>query len=161
MGQNRKLISIDTNQEWIAHTNKTLQRLNCTNYLFVPWEQWSERTGPINLDIGMIFNDGHIDLREQFGLDAWPLLDPGGFMIFHDTRHISIVRNITKLIETYHNEIREVEFNEKWHGVASNLTVLHKKKAEPYVNWNHVEQKPLWRYGHPEFGPTPDSYWDQ
>ena len=159
-GCNRKLISIDTSLEWIEMTNKILQRLHCTDCFFVLWEQWAERVASLNLEVDLVFNDGFVGFREQFGIQAWPLLKPGGFMIYHDTRHLSVVQNITKLIDTYYNEIEEVKINEKWQEVSSNLTVIKKKRHEPYVNWNHVENKPQWRYGHPEFGPPPESYWN-
>jgi hypothetical protein len=161
MKGSRKLISIDTSPEWMELTERVLKLLKCKNYFFVHWEQWSKRSGLSNLDVGLIFNDGYVELREQFGIDTWPLLMPGGLMIFHDTRHLSVIRNITRLIEVYHNEIEDVRLNEKWHGCSSNMTAIRKKNHEPYVNWNHIENKPQWRYGHPEYGPPPANYWDR
>jgi predicted O-methyltransferase YrrM len=161
MGEYCKLISIDTSLEWIEKTQRILKKLGCSNYFFVTWEQWINRSGLDDLDIELIFNDGCVDLREVFGLNTWPLLKPGGYMIYHDCRHESIIRNITKLIETYYNEIEDVKFNARWQGVSSNMTVILKKVHEPYINWNSSEGKPLWRYGHPESGPIPDSYWDE
>lgn len=104
-GQYRKMISIDTSREGIEKTKRILKKLGCSNYFFVTWEQWVNRSGLDDLDIEFIFNDGCVDLREVFGLNTWPLLKPGGYMIYHDCRHQPIIRNITKLIETYYNEI--------------------------------------------------------
>ena len=136
--------SFDTDRGWIERTNLELQKLNL-KWKMIHESEW-DRKGVFDL----IFNDGRDDWRRDLGLLGFSLLKEGGHLIYHDTRRVGDVLNVTKLIETYFNEIDEIHMN-MWH---SNMTVIRKKAAEPYVNWHAIEGKPEWMYGN---GDKPDA----
>jgi hypothetical protein len=96
----------------------------------------------------LIFVDGIDKLRLEFAMQTWNFLAPDGFMIFHDTRRQGDFANLCNLATQHWNEIKRIDVNKPAsNGVSSNISVIHKKVKEEYVNWNYAENKPLWTYG--------------
>jgi predicted O-methyltransferase YrrM len=130
-----KFTAIDTSHEWIELTKKNLEYLNISNTFesilynnFVP---------PFDIKYDFVFNDGIDELRSPFGIYIFPYIEVGGILAYHDTRRPQDVMNVTNLINTYYNEIDLIEVNKN----GSNITLIKKKKYEPYEDWNIVEEK--------------------
>jgi len=106
-----------------------------------------------DLDLGtqqfdMVFNDGMGQDRPVFAQQAWNNLKTGGVLLTHDTRHAVDFAPVLEFIKNNHNSISCVDINAiASNGCSSNITVIHKKEHEPYVNWNYTEGKPMWAYG--------------
>lgn len=80
-------------------------------------------------------------------------------MLFHDTRRFQDFQNAAWIAQLYHTEISRIDVNAPASdSQASNISVIHKKISEPYVNWNETEGKPLWSYGSGE--PPSTDLWE-
>jgi predicted O-methyltransferase YrrM len=139
--------SIETDPEWIALTSKRLEQIvEKTPVLFYAYDDVD--TVIANKQYDLIFVDGIPSLRRDFALRTWKNLKPNGVMIFHDTRRKQDFANAMHLTSNYFNEISIIEVNARAsNNKSSNMTVIHKKELEPYVNWNYAENKPMWAYG--------------
>lgn len=137
------IISVETSTEWIGETRKNLSKIDkAVTVQFVGYTTTFDHT------FDLVFVDGVDHLRRQFAIDTWKYLEVGGVMIFHDTRRFQDFQNAAWVSQLYFNEIETIEVNQRAsNNKSSNLTVLHKKQHEPYVNWNFTENKPLWAYG--------------
>lgn len=137
------IISVETDLNWATLTNIRLGKLNTnTKVKFVEYTTLFEQ------QFDLIFVDGVSNLRPDFASNTWKYLKPGGVMIFHDTRVQHEFQNIISVTIEYHNEVEQIDVNAKAsNNVASNMTVIHKKECEPYINWNKSEDKPMWAYG--------------
>lgn len=150
-----RLLSVDTNvtggDKWISVTEKrVLSLLNKTVPEFHDLFDFLKNIP--KLDYDLIFVDGIWWQRKPFADATWPLLKVGGVMIFHDTRRDFDFDIAIKFVKEHYEEIRLVETNaEASNGKSSNMTVIHKKIREPYVNWNNTEGKPQWAYGDPSY----------
>lgn len=153
-------VAVDNNQFWIDVTNKRIQSLeNKVNPRFHLWNPDNVSVDPYHIFsdynegfFDTIFIDGFWHYRKMFANASWNLLKPGGVVIFHDTkRHFDFEIAIDFAKEKY-TEIKLIKTNaEASNGKSSNMTVLHKKVAEPYVNWHETEGKPEWAYGDPAY----------
>jgi predicted O-methyltransferase YrrM len=151
------LLAVETDPAWIATTKGRLAKLGVEGRVrFFAYEMWRARVMNVSPSFDLVFDDGVDDLRRPFALEAWPLLEPGGHMIFHDTRRFGDFVNVAWVIQERFEEVEEVRVNERFGKAASNVTVVKKKAREPYVNWNLSEGKPLWMYG---VGDVPDEFW--
>jgi predicted O-methyltransferase YrrM len=149
-----RFLSLDTDPAWIATTEGNLQRLGVRPHVSMQsYDQWNPTPGE---QFDLVFNDGAAELRLAFALRCFSHLRIGGHLLFHDTRGLHHVKTVTRVIEEFHESIGRVTFNEAVDGVASNITVLEKKIKEPYVNWNEVEGRPSWAFGH---SAVPDEFW--
>jgi hypothetical protein len=141
------LLSLETNPEWVSLTQEKLAMIETkTDPIFCD----SESIGTHIQDkvFNLIFVDGVGELRLEFAMQTWNFLAPGGFMIFHDTRQQGDFVNLCNVAATNFTEIKRIDVNEPAsNGVSSNTSIIHKKVKEEYVNWNYVENKPLWAYG--------------
>ncbi|CAB4145697.1 AdoMet_MTases domain containing protein [uncultured Caudovirales phage] len=138
------VISVETSPKWIEITQKRLKMIdNISKVQFTTYDNY-----PIQ-KYDLIFVDGVDELRRDFAIKTWELLTVDGFMIFHDTRRFADFQNATWIAQLFHNEINRMDINIR----NSNMTVIHKKIAQPYVNWNLSEDKPIWAYG---AAPNPD-----
>jgi predicted O-methyltransferase YrrM len=148
-------ISLDTKQEWIDKTLVFLKRLGVEGRCrMMAYAEWNWAVDKLCFDL--VFNDGSDSLRREFGLRSFPLLQPGGVMLFHDTRRTEDVRNVLAVVETFHEEVEHVHLNKRIDEVSSNITVIKKKIREPYVNWNAVERRQSWAVG---YGTVPEDFW--
>lgn len=137
----QKVISLETDINWI---NITLQRLNEINidpslYKILEYSELPNITDRFDL----IFVDGVDGLRLDFATRAWPLLNVGGHMIFHDTRRFKDFSNVAALLKQVFLEVSNVQINVS----NSNLTIIHKQDLQEYVNWNKTENKKAYMYG--------------
>lgn len=149
-----KIISIETDPQWITKTQKKLQTLGTAHKVtFLDYrEQFDQQ-------FDMIFVDGIYQLRKQFAINTWRYLKIGGMMLFHDTRRFQDFQNAAWIAQLYHTEISRIDVNAPASdSQASNISVIHKKISEPYVNWNETEGKPLWSYGSGE--PPSTDLWE-
>ena len=127
------LTAVETDPTWVVLTQQHLRALPIrADMQFILYSDWR------SLDVGLIdmaFVDGVDHLRLEFADRAWGFLRVGGVLLIHDTRRATDVNYTLELVKRYHLEVEHVELNVR----ASNITVIHKKIAEPYVNWNAVE----------------------
>lgn len=135
------VISVETDINWIQLTQTRLKQIN-KEVKFVSY------TTDFNQLFDLIFVDGVDYLRRDFAIETWKYLKDSGVMIFHDTRRFQDFQNAAWVAQLYFNEIKRIDVNAAAsNGCSSNITVLHKKAHEPYVNWNLTESKPQWAYG--------------
>jgi len=138
-----KIISVETNRKWIQQTKNNLKQINSDTVV-----EFSEYSTQFQDQYNLIFVDGIDGLRRQFAIETWKNLSTNGVMIFHDTRRFQDFQNAAWVAQLYFNEIKQIDVNAvASDGISSNMTVIHKKAHEPYVNWNHTENKPQWAYG--------------
>ena len=140
------ITSVETEASWIQLTQERLSQIaNARPVEFVGY------TTEFNQEFDLIFVDGLWQHRFDFATNVWKYLKPTGVMIFHDTRRDFDFANAVDVAKVFFNEISQIDVNARaTNGRSSNMTVLHKKAHEPYVNWNDVEGKPSWAYGIPD-----------
>lgn len=147
-----RLVCVDTDPTWVARTQANLQRINHADWTapaFVPYDLFKYE-GVYDL----IFVDGAPERRLEFAMRAWPILDTGGKMVFHDTRRFEYFREAAWVIQSFFNEVSRVDINAE----DSNLTIIVKGPVRPYKNWNLTEGKPTWAYGNGDI-PEGESLW--
>lgn len=135
-----KLMCVDTDAGWIERTKNNLSRITSpiTTPSFVLYD-FFKFEGVYDL----IFVDGAPEKRLDFAMRAWPILDTGGRMVFHDTRRFEYFREAAWVMQSFFSEVRCVDINLN----DSNLTIIEKGPARVYENWNLTEGKPMWAYG--------------
>lgn len=140
------IVSVETDPTWVETTQSRLNKLtNATPVVFKSYTTQFDQT------YDMIFVDGRWHERFDFATAAWSHLRTGGVMLFHDTRRDFDFEIAMKTAQRHFLEIERIDVNARAsNGRSSNITVLHKKPYEPYVNWNETEGKPLWAYGVPD-----------
>ena len=150
-----KLICVDTvetgGDKWIDVTRK---RVNSLQHKTVPefHDLFDFLKNIPQISYDMIFVDGVWWQRLPFAEATWDYLKPGGVMLFHDTRRDYDFDTVVKVVRKFYEEVKLVEPNvEASNGKTSNISVVHKKIKEPYVNWNFTEGKPQWAYGDPSY----------
>jgi len=154
-----RVISVETDPAWITLTQSRINELKAiTPVQFISYEEIETVTKDLKFDLILV--DGIDYLRREFGINSWKLLADDGVMVFHDTRRFPDFQNAAWVAQLYFNEIKQIEVNvaANSNGKASNITIIHKKLAAPYVNWNYTENKPLWSYGMPG-QPTDQQLW--
>lgn len=135
------VISVETDINWIQLTQTRLKQIN-KEVKFVSY------TTDFDQLFDIIFVDGVDHLRREFAIETWKYLKDSGAMIFHDTRRFHDFQNAAWVAQLYFNEIKRIDVNAAAsNGRSSNMTILHKKPHEPYINWNLTESKPQWAYG--------------
>ena len=133
-----RFVAVETDPNWIDLTAKRLEMIeNRKNPKFVSY-------GLCEKDqYDLIFVDGVDHLRREFAINTWTWLQVGGIMVFHDTRRFADFQNAMWVAQLNFSEVSRVDVNAE----NSNLTLIHKQKSLPYVNWNNTEDKPAWAYG--------------
>ena len=137
------LVTVETDLKWTERTKENLKLLG------IPKEPYFEDyyTFMQKYIVGgcdLIFDDGADEFRLPFALKTWPHLKIGGYLLFHDTRRQSDVNNIGEFIKVHSPEIESVYINKN----HSNITVIKKKSAEFYEDWNVVEGREPWESGY-------------
>lgn len=150
-----RLICVDTvetgGDKWIDVTRR---RVDSLKHKTVPefHDLFDFLNNVPQIPYDMIFVDGVWWQRLPFAQATWPLLKVGGVMLFHDTRRNYDFENAVSIVKEFYEEVKLVETNaEASNGKTSNITVVHKKIKETYVNWNLTEGKPEWAYGDPNY----------
>lgn len=143
-----KLISIETDPAWIDITKRRLMQVTGTPVTFIHTVQPFIEVPDMMFDL--IFVDGIDPLRGQFAIETWKKLMPNGVMIFHDTRRHYDFHNVAFTAHMFLTEVSRIDVNVKAScGNSSNISIIHKKEDEPYVNWRLTEGKPMYAYGDP------------
>lgn len=133
-----KVISVDTDQSWIAKTDRNLRRLGYRGKVsFVTYENFE------SVSSDLIFVDGLNELRLPFALKCWDDLVVGGSLCFHDTRRtepygkaeLSDVQMVCAVIECHSREIGSVFLNKD----ASNITIINKRPPLLLEDWAKAE----------------------
>jgi predicted O-methyltransferase YrrM len=118
-----RLISIETNQQWVEVTKRRVSKLGGTEPEFRPYDFI-----PLTEEFDLIFVDGIDSLRRDFALGTWKTLKVGGVMIFHDTRRFQDFQNVAWVVQTYFNEILTININARArNNKSSNITTILKK----------------------------------
>ena len=130
--------SVDTERRWITSTKAHLKRLKLGHVDFVLMKNFTP-SGMYDL----VFNDGHLDGRREFAERVWRCIRVGGSLLYHDTRTTRIVMDVAHLLAGYSSEIHTMIVNKD----HSNITVVERKVAEHYENWNLVEGREKWQIG--------------
>ena len=148
-----EIVTVETDAPWIERTRRNLQRLGVGREVsFVPYRGfWRTLQGPFDF----IFDDGVDRLRGEFAERAWPLLAVGGALLFHDTRRPRDARTALRFVERVFLEVASVQLNAD----GTNVTVVRKQAPLQYVDWNVVEGRARWEYGHEE--PPPELWGDK
>ena len=139
----KNVISVETSSSWVDIVKKRLY--NISPDLLVTFKNYSDT---IYEAFDLIFVDGITEKRLEFSLKHWHCLNYGGKILFHDTRKPQH-KDILKSFIIYHiEEIDVINFNERAsNNKESNITSIKKRKKLKYVNWQEVENKPIWSYG--------------
>jgi predicted O-methyltransferase YrrM len=139
-----ELFSVETQEFWIARTEKNLERLEIRKPVrFIHWNLQENPLQEIEGVFDLIFVDGVDALRGLFMLAAWEKLPIGGIIATHDTRrHADFVRVNHFLAENW-LEVESLQINVD----DSNITVLKRGPLRQYVDWNAAESKLAWQHG--------------
>lgn len=154
-------ISLDTSLDWIGITQTKMKQI--TNRSEVAFYDYSNLDTIIASQLepfDMIFVDGVDNLRFEFAMKTWSLLKVGGVMVFHDTRRVNDVANVLNTALNHFAEVKGIDLNiADSLGKTSNMSVIYKKIAEPYENWNLTEGKPMTAY-HGHMTQPDDPLWE-
>lgn len=137
-----RMISLETDQDWVAKTKRNFTRLGIPQDAvdFRPYDGFPvQPTDRFDL----IFDDGVDGYRRDFATKSWPLLSVGGLFCFHDTRRTGDVLNVCALLGAVSAEVEVVKFNVD----HSNITTILKKTAEHFEDWNVIEKREPWQTG--------------
>lgn len=150
-GPNVKIQSLDTEGYWIHRTQAILDVLVAGHRVRLNrFDRLTELDDLIDGSFDLIFDDGHEDLRLEFGLATWRMLKTGGRFVLHDTRRRGDVGNVFFLAARYFREIERIDLNPE----GSNLSILHKCAPKPYVDWNKREDRAGWEMGEEDLDAT-------
>ena len=143
--------SLDTEDYWIHRTRVLLDELAPGHGVRLRrFERLTELDDLVDGSFDLIFDDGHEDMRLEFGLASWRLLRTGGRFVLHDTRRRGDVGNVLFLAARYFREIERIDLNP----AGSNLSILHKCAPKPYVDWNKREYRAAWQVGDEDLDAT-------
>lgn len=144
--QTAKSVSVfELDPGWRAITDDRLKKLGRSDK--VHWI-WLKDLNPNSVDL--IFIDGFAKSHERLKVanEVWSSLRIGGKLVFHDTRRSAYFDEAATFLSTHFWHISTVDVNAPAsNGKPSNLTVLTKKPALIYEDWELVEGKPKWSYG--------------
>jgi predicted O-methyltransferase YrrM len=148
-----QIVTVETEKAWVERTRENLERLGIVREIqFIRYRGfWRSVQGPFDF----IFDDGIDRLRGEFAERAWPMLAVGGALLFHDTRRARDARTALHFVEKVFLEVDSVHLNAE----GSNITVVRKQAPLQYSDWNVVEGRARWEYGHEE--PPPGLWGDK
>jgi predicted O-methyltransferase YrrM len=132
-----RIISLETESLWISKTEAVLEALGKRSQVeFRRYSNWiAGQTPGAPAEYDVIFDDGVDELRMEFARKSWPSLKLGGALVFHDTRRRKDARNLFDFCAERQLEIESVQVN----AGASNMSIVTRKIAQPYVDWNKAE----------------------
>jgi predicted O-methyltransferase YrrM len=146
-----KILSLDTEDFWIERTRVILDELVPGHGVRLRrFERLTVLDDLADGSFDLVFDDGHEDLRLEFGLASWRLLRTGGKLVLHDTRRRGDVGNVLLLAARFFREIERIDFNPG----GSSLSILHKCARKPYVDWNKKEDRAAWEMGEEDLDTT-------
>lgn len=147
-----EIVSIDTDAGWIEKTKENLSLLGIEKK--VEFQDYREYMGTLlksSPTFDFVFDDGVDHLRREFAIRIWPYISIEGALAMHDTRRAPDFRNVLEILATFQDQIDTVYFNY----LGSNITIIKKKEAQPYDNWQITEKKEPWQLG---YGPIPEEF---
>ncbi len=144
--------SLDTEDYWILHRTRVLLDELAPGHgvRLRRFERFTELDDLVDGSFDLIFDDGHEDMRLEFGLASWRWLRMGGRFVLHDTRRRGDVGNVLFLAARFFREIERIDLNP----AGSNLSILHKCAPKPYVDWNKREDRAGWQIGDEDLDAT-------
>lgn len=146
-----EILSLDTEDYWIDRTRALLDELVPGHGVRLQrFERLTILDDLADGSFDLIFDDGHEDLRLEFGLAAWRLLRTGGKLVLHDTRRRGDVGNVLLLSARFFREIERIDLNPN----GSSLSILHKCGRKPYFDWNKQEDRAAWEMGEEDLETT-------
>jgi predicted O-methyltransferase YrrM len=150
MAPGARMVSLETDPMWVDRTRSNLDILGVPRgaYDLLPYAGWEAALEGRTFDL--IFVDGVEEERDAFARAAFPRLEVGGWILYHDTRRRRDLRNLVELIMEHHTMVGEVRINFD----QSNLSGFRRKLPERYENWNETEGRTGWKLGACE--PPPD-----
>lgn len=155
-----RLDSVETDRRWIERTRADLAHLGFASDPRIHLTTLETFQGqPRTARFDLVFIDGAAGHRRPFAYDVWSRLEPGGVMLFHDTRNLRVPRDLDTALQLARDKLYEVDelrLNEKWHGRVSNTTAIRKKAPEPWIDWTKRTDRPQWRFGR---GDVPSDFW--
>jgi predicted O-methyltransferase YrrM len=145
------IVSVNTDPDWMIRTELTLAALEApTPVNFLTWNDWKASIENAQEPYDLILDDGIDELRVEFASLAWPLLKVGGSLLFHDTRRPQDAVNALYFALQNFTSVDTVTIN----AADSNLTVIVKKEATLYRDWNQDEEREPWMIGWEPLGIT-------
>lgn len=143
-GPGTRIVSLDRDPRWIDRTRVLLDELTPGNGVELElFDRLADLDRFEDASFDLILDDGEDDLRLEFGLAAWRLLEVGGRFVFHDTRRRRDIGNVLTLTQRFYREIETIHVNAS----DSNLTIIHKGPEKLYENWNNTEGRESWQVG--------------
>jgi len=133
--------SVEQEDNWIESTKGHLERLELDEVTFIKRTKFKP-SGFYDL----VFDDGPLEQREEFAMVTWPHIRIGGIFALHDTRTTMMVQVLSNILLQFSPGI-ECMYVNKDH---SNITVIRKKSAEFYEDWNVAEGRTLAQRGYDE-----------
>ena len=124
-----RIVSLDTERGWIDRTRDTLKKLDANRVEFLPYAGWTGRVeGWPWFDL--VFVDGLESERLNFAVESWKMLQPGGVMIWHDTRWSQIMEMILRHIGAHFQSVSRLDLGPG----RSNCAIITKKVEDNYGN---------------------------
>lgn len=78
--------SVDTDPKWQERTKENLHKLQADeDVTFLAYDGWREHFHD-HAWFDLVFVDGLFERRMEFARRAWPLVQPGGMLCFHDCK---------------------------------------------------------------------------
>ena len=146
-----EILSLDTEGYWIDRTRVLLDELVPGHGVRLRrFERLTELDDLADGSFDLVFDDGHEDLRLEFGLASWRLLRTGGKLVLHDTRRRGDVDNVLFLAARFFREIERIDLNPR----GSSLSILHKCARKPHFDWNKQEDREAWEMGEEDLDAT-------
>lgn len=135
------MVSVDTNYDWIMRTRNNLELLQIYRTLPVKFHLWESRLKlPID-EFDLIFVDGFQPSRKDFARQTWPLLQPGGWLLWHDCHRDRDKQEIIQFLSEHTPEIEAF-----YPGLnKSNLAAFQKRPYLKPENWQTGKQR--WELG--------------
>jgi predicted O-methyltransferase YrrM len=146
-----EILSLDTEDHWIDRTRVLLDELVSGHGVRLRrFQRLTVLDDLANGSFDLVFDDGHEDLRLEFGLVSWRLLGTGGKFVLHDTRRRGDMGNVLLLAARFFREIERIDLNPG----GSSLSILHKCPRKPYFDWNKQEDRAAWEMGEEDLDTT-------
>jgi len=146
-----EILSLDTEDYWIDRTRLLLDELVPEHRVQLQrFERLTVLEDSADGSFDLVFDDGHEDLRLEFGLAAWRLLRTGGKLVLHDTRRRGDMGNVLLLSARFFREIERIDLNPE----GSSLSILHKCARKPYFDWNKQQDRAAWEMGEEDLDTT-------
>jgi Methyltransferase domain len=131
---------VETNMEWTNRTIEMLQRLEArADVAFLSFDAWREKFTAHHW-FDLIFIDG---ASERIGVSeaSWPMLMPGGKMVWHDTHGPPLGEMVFQFMGKHNLEVSDVH-------CESALTICTKCVERNIGDVRAFENRELWMSGH-------------